>query len=232
MDAAIYHFTDKSNNRPSVYQKQVEILKRFAKENGWDATGVYVDFSLLKRDRKEFEHLMSEAEKYKILVVKDFYHLSKNTTRCMDILKELRDKGIEVHSIENGFFQYEDIPLDKPLRVATYQSHYGYRKGGSIKADVQEEIFSSFIKKKTKWIYSGKYVDEMRIQNDSEQKELMQLIQDHDQYDIILVRGLNDIHWRTSKFCSRREELKLDIYSLQDGFLRYGKEQYGRKCST
>ena len=42
-----------------------------------------------------------------------------------------------------------------------------------------------------------------------------------DKYDILLVHNLNDIHWRTANFFRIREQLHMDIYSLQEGLLKY-----------
>lgn len=50
------------------------------------------------------------------------------------------------------------------------------------------------------------------------------LIKNKDNYDLLLVHNLNDVHWRTANFCKVREQLHLDIYSLQEGFLKYNKE--------
>ena len=58
-------------------------------------------------------------------------------------------------------------------------------------------------------------------QKDGEQIHLQELIQNKDKYDLLLVHNLNDVHWRTSNFCKVREQLHLDIYSLQEGFLKY-----------
>ena len=59
---------------------------------------------------------------------------------------------------------------------------------------------------------------------DGEQIQLMELIKNKDNYDLLLVHNLNDVHWRTANFCKVREQLHLDIYSLQEGFLKYNKE--------
>ena len=38
---------------------------------------------------------------------------------------------------------------------------------------------------------------------------------------MVLCKDLNTIHWRTAKFCKRRNELQLDIYSMKEGYLKY-----------
>ena len=126
--AAIYHFTDGSEKRPIVNQKQLNILEQFAISQGFSVGEIYCDYSLLKCEQSEFDRFMSETDKYDVLVTKDFYHISKNTMKCMSVMKELRDKGIQVHSIENGSFSWEEAPFDKPLRVATYCCRFGTPK--------------------------------------------------------------------------------------------------------
>ena len=221
--AAIYHFTNGSEKRPIVNQKQLNMLAQFAIDKGYSVGEIFCDKSLLKSEHYEFERFMSEADKFDVLVVKDFYHLSKNTMKCMTIMKELKSKGIQVQTLNNGNFSWEEAPFDKPLRVATYCCRFG--KANEIRQliPIQNDILKLFVNKKTQWSVVDQYFDESEHQNDGEQKQLMQLINNKDRYDIILVHNLNDVHWRTSNFCKIREQLHLNIYSLQEGFLKYDK---------
>lgn len=218
---AIYHFTNGSEKRPIVFQKQLAALREFARENDLVIENTYFDYSLNKCEREQFEAFMKKLDLYNVLVVKDFYHIAKNTIECMRILKVLRENNVEVHTVENGIFTMEKEPFDKPLRVATYNCRFG-RENKTI--EVQNMVFSLFVKEKTRWTILDMYSDVSDKQLDGEQVELQELIKQKDEYDLILVKNLNDIHWRTSKFCKIREQLGLDIYSLQDGFLKYRKE--------
>lgn len=222
--AAIYHFTDGSEKRPIVNQKQLNILEQFAISQGFSVGEIYCDKSLLKCEQSEFARFMSDIDRYDVLITKDFYHISKNTMKCMSVMKELRDKGIQIHSVENGSFSWEEAPFDKPLRVATYCCRFGTPNEMKQIIPVQNDILKLFVNKKTQWIVIDQYFDESERQNDGEQKQLMELIKNKDKYDLLLVHNLNDVHWRTTKFCKVREQLHLDIYSLQEGFLKYNKE--------
>lgn len=224
MTGAIYHFTNKSEKRPIVNKKQLENLKIFANNLGIEIAEIYCDTTLIVNERTEFHRFLSEANRYDALVTKDFYHISKNTMACMKHMKSLLDKGISIYSIENGTFCFEEVPLHKPLRVATYTHGHANIRDISNLISIQNDIYSLFIKKKTKWSITSHYTDICTLQNDREQKKLSEMIEDKDHFDIIVVNNLNDIHWRTSKFCKIREQLGKDIYSLQDGYLRFRKE--------
>jgi DNA invertase Pin-like site-specific DNA recombinase len=222
--AAIYHFTNGSEKRPIVNQKQLNMLEQFAISQGFSVGEIYCDKSLLKCEQSEFNRCMSDIDKYDVLIAKDFYHISKNTMKCMSVMKELRGKGIQVRSIENGNFSWEDAPFDKPLRVATYCCRFGTPNEMKQIIPVQNDILRLFVNKKTKWTVIDQYFDESEHQNDGDQIQLMELIKNKDKYDLLLVHNLNDIHWRTANFCKVREQLHLNIFSLQDGFLKYNKE--------
>lgn len=219
--AAIYHFTDGSEKRPIVNEKQLNILEQFALSQGFYLGEIYCDKSLLKCEQAEFNRFLSDIDKYDVLITKDFYHISKNTMKCMSVMKELRDKGVQVHSIENGNFSWEEAPFNKPLRVATYCCRFGTPNEMKQIIPVNNDILKLFTNKKTKWTVVDQYFDESEHQKDKEQIQLMKLIENKDKYDLILVHNLNDIHWRTANFCKVREQLHLDIYSLQEGFLKY-----------
>ena len=222
--AAIYHFTDGSEKRPIVNQKQLNMLEQFAISQGFSVGEIYCDKSLLKCEQSEFDRFMADIDKYDVLVTKDFYHISKNTMKCMSVMKELREKGIQIHSIENGSFSWEEAPFDKPLRVATYCCRFGAPNEMKQIIPVQNDILKLFVNKKTQWTVIDQYFDESERQNNGEQIQLMELINNKDKYDLLLVHNLNNVHWRTATFCKVREQLSLDIYSLQEGFLKYNKE--------
>lgn len=222
--AAIYHFTDGSEKRPIVNQKQLNMLEQFAISQGFSVGEIYCDKSLLKCEQSEFDRFMADIDRYDVLITKDFYHISKNTMKCMSVMKDLRDKGIQIHSIENGSFSWEEAPFDKPLRVATYCCRFGTPNEMKQIIPVHNDILKLFADKKTQWTVIDQYFDESERQNDGEQIQLMELIKNKDKYDLLLVHNLNDVHWRTANFCKVREQLHLDIYSLQEGFLKYYKE--------
>ena len=222
--AAIYHFTDGSEKRPIVNQKQLNILEQFAISQGFSVGEIYCDKSLLKCEQSEFDRFMADIDRYDVLITKDFYHISKNTMKCMSVMKELREKGIQIHSIENGSFSWEEAPFDKPLRVATYCCRFGTPNEMKQIIPVHNDILKLFADKKTQWTVIDQYFDESEHQNDGEQKQLMELIKNKDKYDLLLVHNLNYVHRRTANFCKVREQLHLDIYSLQEGFLKYNKE--------
>ena len=222
--AAIYHFTNQSTKRPKIYLDQLEALKEYASSLGFKDADVYCDTSIRKYERTEYNKLLTRSDQYNALIVKDFYHISKNTMQCMKDLKEFRQNGVITYSIENGIFSFEDEPLIKPLYVATYLSHFAPESDLNDIVPVQNDIMKLFVEKKTNWIIIDQYIDKSVHQNDGEQINLRELIKNKKKYDLLLVHNLNDIHWRTANFCRVRETLQMDIYSLQDGFLKYRKE--------
>ena len=144
--------------------------------------------------------------------------------KCMSLMQELRKKNIPIYTIDNGSFSWEEVPFDKPLKVATYCCRFGTPNEMKEIIPVHNDIFTLFTTKKTNWTIVDQYFDESENQNDGEQIELMKLLQNKDKYDLILVHNLNDVHWRTANFCKIREQHQLDIYSLQEGFLKYRKD--------
>ena len=221
--AAIYHFTDKSTKRPKIYRDQLAALEKYAFSLGFDVTDIFCDMSLKRYERSEFDRFLACCDQYDALVTKDFYHIAKNTGKCMRILKDLRDKGVKVYSIENGSFSWASVPLNKPLNVATYACHFGTPNELREIIPVKNDIFNLFTGKKTMWTIVDQYHDESLHQKDGEQVQLKKLLDSRAKYDLLLVHNLNNIHWRTALFCKIREQLHIDIYSLQEGFLEYRK---------
>lgn len=221
--AAIYHFTDKSEQRPRIYKSQLRELKLFAESLGFTVAEVFCDMSLRRCEHTEFDRFLSVCNQFDALVTKDFYHISKNTMMCMNIMKTLRGKGLQIYTAENGSFQWDELPYEKPLRVATYTCHFGTPNEMRQVISVRNDIFKLFVAKKTNWTIADQYFDESEYKKDGEQIQLAELVSKKEDYDLLLVHNLNDVHWRTANFCRIRERLQLDIYSLQEGFLKYRK---------
>lgn len=219
--AAIYHFTDGGNIRPIVYQKEIERLKKFATDIGYPDTDVYLDKSLKKKEQLQLQELLQDVSNYHALIMKDFYHLRKNTGVFMNDLITLSNKGVNVHTIEDGNFQLEKAPFEQPLKVAIYYCGLEII-GRSI--ELQFEIMNYFVQTCTNWKLVDEYADTSGNRIDGNQKQLQKLIKNHDKYDIILVQAFNDIHWRTAKFCKVRHQIQKDIYSMHgDMYLKYGQ---------
>ena len=219
--AAIYHFTNESKQRPKIYRDQLNALEEYAESVGLEVAAIYLDMSIKRSERSEFDRFLDNSGQYEALITKDFYHIAMNTGKCLSIMQQLRDNGLEIYSIENGIFTWEDIPSDKPLQVATYTCHFGTLNEMREIISVRNDILTLFVKKKTVWTIVDRYFDESLHQIDGEQKQLMELIKNRDKYDLLLVHNMNEVHWRTANFCRIREQLQLDIYSLQEGFLAY-----------
>lgn len=220
--AAIYHFTNKSAKRPKIYRDQLRALEEYATSLGLDIADIYCDLSLNRSNRTEFDRFLSCSRQYDALVAKDFYHIAKNTGMCVHIMQQLRNNGLRIYSIENGIFTWNDPPFGKPLRVATYLCHFGTTIETKEVIPVRNDIFRLFVAQKTEWTIVDQFSDISTLhQKNGEQVQLAELISRKDRYDLLLVHNLNDIHWATSNFCRVREKLQLDIYSLQEGFLKY-----------
>lgn len=225
---AIYHFTDGSEVRPIVNEKQMNILRCFASGYG-TVFKEYLDKSIKKCEQTEKEKMFQEIGTYDVLATKDFYHLAKNTGACFNLLQQFLAAGVETHSIEDGSFTFSEPPIQQELNVAVYHSKYAditpstaeQKRGNSITSQTQIEIMKLFVRLKTRWKIMDIYVDEARGQSDDTQNSLLELIGKSNRYDLVLCRDFNTIHWRTSKFCKRRKEMKLDIYSLKEGCLKY-----------
>lgn len=222
--AAIYHFTDRSTKRPKIYKDQIKVLEEYANSLGFEVTEIFCDNSLRRCDRTEFDRFLTTCKEFNVLITKDFYHISKNTMRCMNIMKDLRNKGISIYTQKNGIFIFENEPFDKYLNIATYNSRFGTPNELKQIVPVQNDILKLFTKQKTNWTVIDQYFDESEHQIKGEQIHLKDLISNKDKYDLLLVHNLNDIHRNTSNFCKVREALQMDIYSLQDGFLKYRTE--------
>lgn len=220
----IYHFTNAENlRRPIVNEKQMAILNDFASQYG-DIKQVYLDGTLKQCNQDKKKQMIKEIANYDILIMKDFYHLARNTGVCMEMLQNFALQGIEVITMEDGSFsfQFQNAPFDKKLKICVY--HSKYKEDGDRTIETQINIFKTFVSHKTNWEIVDVFVDETNSQSDKVQTEIFKVIENKKKYDLLLIKDFNTFHWRTAKFCHRRNELQLPIYSLKEGYLPYEKE--------
>ena len=219
----IYHFSN-SNKRPIVNQKQMDLLQDFAASMG-EVEKIYLDFTLKQSEQIQRQQMIKEIANYDILVMKDFYHLAKNTGVCMEMLQNFVLQGIEVITMEDGSFsfQFQNAPFDKKFKVCVYHSKYKEDRDRTI--ETQINIFKTFVSHKTNWEIVDIFIDEANSQSDSVQTEIFKVIENKEKYDLLLIKDFNSLHWRMAKFCHRRNELGLPIYSLKEGYLPYEKER-------
>lgn len=219
--AAIIHYTNKSEKRPKIYKDQIKKLEDYAVSLGFEVAQIFCDMSLKRSERTEFDHLLSNCNQYDAVIAKDFHHISPNTMMCFKILQTLKEHHVKVFTTENGIFSWDDPPLDNNLKVASYCCRFGPTNEMKEIIAVQNDIFKLFVKKKTNWSLINQYFDESEQKRGDAQIQLMKLIQNKDKYDLILVSNLNNLHYRTSKFCKIRQTLHMDICSLEEGYFKY-----------
>lgn len=218
---AIYHFTNAEDLRnPRINEKQMERLKAFSSQFGL-IEDIYLDKTLRRKKQVEKDKLIENISNYDVLCMKDFYRLSMSIGTCIGLLQKFANEGVTIKTIEDGEFSFESMnaPFDKELKACIY--HSKYREDVNRTVGTQLEIFNLFIKTYTNWKIEDIFVDNENSQSDSIQKEVFKVIANRDRYDLLVVKDFNCFHWRTSKFCIRRNELKLPIYSLKEGYLPY-----------
>ena len=216
--AAIYHFTDESKKRPSIYKKVLTELQEYAENCKFEVLCTYCDLSLKKAEHKEFEKFYKEKENYEVLIAKDFYHLNKNTGACFDLLQQLSKANIETITIEDGSFIFIDTPYEERLNVAIY---YNELVSSDRSSNLQIRIFKMFVECKTNWCIVDTFIEDK--QENYGQKELEKLIKNKNRYDMVITRTMNHINSRTSRFCKIRNELECDIFSFREGYVKYNK---------
>ncbi len=228
MKAALYLKTCLKKNqigKPQRVNASVNVLWGFAASSGYEVEGLYHDISEAGMSRTERQMLLEQCDQYDALFLSCAFHLSRTTRQYFALMKELEAKGLEIHSKDHGILSVSNaIPIEKPLRVATYYSHIISDINGHKYSDIQNQVFSLYIKKETPWILVDQYIDKLDEKKVTKQTELLKLIENKDKYDIIIVSDFGNLCWDTSRFFNIRKELAKDIYSLEEGILKFVEE--------
>lgn len=220
MKTAVYHFT---NSDGIKYQKLIDEFNDFAQANNLTISEFYIDKSGLVYQQCEFDRFLSTCEQFDALIVKDFYHLCRNTMKCLSIVKELHDKGIKVYTIKDGIIDFGNVDFSKTLKVATYSRHWRASIMQKPFLPLKNDILNLFVNKETNWSIADQYCDDSKNEKDETQLQLASLLENKDKYDLIVVNTLHEINFKTSRFIKILYELNLDVYSLQEGLIRIAR---------
>ncbi|MCR5704781.1 MAG: recombinase family protein [Eubacterium sp.] len=220
MKTAVYHFT---NSDGIKYQKLIDEFNEFAQANNLTISEFFIDKNGLVYQQSEFDRFLSTCEQFDTLIVKDFYHLCKNTMKCLSIIRELHDKGIKIYAIKDGIIDFNNVDFSKTLKVATYSRHWRASKIQKTFVPLKNDILNLFVNKETNWSIVDQYCDESKNEKDETQLQLASLLENKDKYDLLVVNTLHEINFKTARFIKILYELNLDVYSLQEGLIRIAR---------
>lgn len=214
-EAIVYHFTNSVFKRSCVVGKDVDRIYGWAYDHQVDIQGLYLDFTLKESEKKQKSCMLEEVEKYKVLLLMDFYHLEVKTDMFIRQVKELWRKGVEVVGIRDGRIKdMNSSLLKKEMKVAVYMDDNIQKSNG--RQEILDKIFYAFVKYKTNWtiihVYKNKINGEMH-----KSSEFINLVEDNGKFDAVIVDSMSTIAYRTAKFIHRMKELNRPVFSLKEG---------------
>jgi hypothetical protein len=218
--AAIYHFTN-GLQRTSVCEKEIERLICFSNDMGYDTVDVFCDARTTREEHNALDNLFSKKELYSAIITKDYFHINKYTLQVFNILKELNLCGINLYTMNDRILEVQpSAPFDKPLTAATYYCHW-QKHNDLSNVVLKNDILKTFIDTNTNWILLNQYHDEEPKGHAGNQLQLQRLLEKRTDYDIVLLHSMSSLHWRTHNFINTIDRLHLDIFSLQEGYIKY-----------
>ena len=132
---------------------------------------------------------------------------------------QILEKNAWVITMRDGEIKIDEAlsQLKEPRKAAFYFSNLTGVKERTM--ETQLRIAEVFCQEKTNWKITGIYYDSANVRGVKSQPELEKLIKDADNYDLLIVGSLQQIDLRTARFVKLRNQLAIDMYSLQDGML-------------
>lgn len=213
---AVYHFTNLAERRPTIVLNDMDRLYEYAsRHKSWEVEHLYLDFSLNKCEQIHLSELVSNLDQYDIVLVKSFYHINKKMMSFWKQLQKFRAVGISVVSLEEGeLVSYAKNELfEKSLKIAIYD-----KARSPMEERTQELLIDRirvFVKHKAKnWHIVKVYTDSARK---DDRKQLYKLMEEIDQFDLILMDTYGKVHEGTNQFYKFKCKVNLPLYSLREG---------------
>ena len=223
--AAIYHYSCGNNIHAGYTLNRIKAVEDYAISLGYSVEKIYRDETRIRKNQLELAKFMNDCKRYNALFIRSLKHLNPTSMACISTINKLINMGIIVYTLKDGIFTKENDITKNQLKIATYYNvSCASLKNPDPIIKIQNEILDLFVKKKTNWTIIDHYADISVRQNKLEQPYFDALIKNKHLYDLVLVHNIADIHERTETFAHMRHALGLDIYSLNQGLLKYRKE--------
>lgn len=208
---AIYLVTNKSDQRPIIYERELDKVYEFASQQKcWDVPYVYLDKTLKKSEHSAYERFKEQVNKFDILLLLDFYQLEDKLGTFLKEVLELNKQGIQVISMRQGAIRIlpEEI-IHQKRKVVAYDNGTP-----EMEKDLKKAILQAFVNHRTQWQLETIYMEEMHTEDWEEIGE--RLVEDSEKW-ILLVRKFNCLHPRTIVFFRMIKAIGIPIYSLEEG---------------
>ena len=219
---AIYHFTNHSEIRPIVFEKEIDKMYTYvSRQKCWDTPYVYIDYEIKKSMHEKYNCFRRNVREYDVLLVTDYFHIEDKLGTFMKEMIDLHRNGVDVISLKEGKIRFINRELLKrPLSITSY-----IRTVDSEDVNLERDRITMFVEYKTQWTVEDIYIEETKAERDSEQQLLPRLLANSDKYDAVLLKQFNHLHWRTSMFFKIVRQLKLPIYSMKEGGIYLEEER-------
>lgn len=99
---AIYHLS-LDPIRSGCIELQMKILRSFANRKGWTITKEYIELTNIKDKKEQEKLLLEEAEEFDIVLVKNAYYFSRETSSFLTLRNKLLEKGVRIFSLNEGW---------------------------------------------------------------------------------------------------------------------------------
>lgn len=99
---AIYHLS-LDPIRSGCIELQMKILRSFSKRKNWSITKEYIELTNIKGKKEQEKLLLKEAGEFDIVLVKNAYYFSRETSSFLTLRNKLLEKGVRIFSLNEGW---------------------------------------------------------------------------------------------------------------------------------
>lgn len=214
MKKAVYYVTDKSQQRPSIYKKNIKKIFTYLAEQGGAKVypDTYLDTTLRQSCKYQLEKLISRSGEYDQIWFYRYSHINRKTGAMVSIIEELQTD--KIYSLMDGELKKMNGNefLSEKLSVVIYHAKCSDTERRD--EELQLKIFKNFINEKTKWKLKDVYTEDGAARKEG----LEQAIKDG--ADIICVKSFNVVDSDTRNFIKILKQWNRPVFSLKEGAIR------------
>lgn len=99
---AVYHLS-LDPVRSGCIELQMKILRSFAERKRWNIVKEYIELTNLKSQKESERKMIEEADQFDIVLVKNAYYFSRETSSFLALRNNLLKKGVRIYSLNEGW---------------------------------------------------------------------------------------------------------------------------------
>ncbi len=102
MKKAIIYHKNNITERPVCLERDLKILRLYAKEHDLEIVAEFIDSNVSKKADRTLDQLLTTDLDYDVVLMRHAYYISRSVPQFLDFRKKLLDRNVHIMTLAEG----------------------------------------------------------------------------------------------------------------------------------